>query len=120
MRDRDQSRLASILALLVGIWVVISPLWISMSGAAMTSLMIVGIIIIISSLLQLGYGREIAPSWVVALAAVWLFVSAFIFSMDAGAMYSQMISAILAFVFAVWDGVEVKSIQTHQHQHTTT
>lgn len=118
MRDRDQSRLASILALLVGIWVVISPVWISMSGAAMASLIIVGIIIIVSSLLQLGYGREMAPSWIVALAAVWLFISAFMFTMGAGAMYSQMISAILAFIFAVWDGVEVKNIQSHQHQHS--
>jgi len=117
MKNRDQSKLASILSLLVGIWVLISPIWIAVSGAALTSLIIVGIVMIIASAVQF-YTENVIPSWIVAIAAVWLFVSTFVFGVGTAAVYSQIISAILAFAFAVWDGVEIADIQ--QHHHVTT
>lgn len=118
MKNRDQSRLASILSLLVGIWVLLSPIWISVSGADLASVIIVGIVMILASAVQF-YTETVVPSWIVGVAAVWLFISTFIFSSSTASAYSQIISAILAFAFAFWDGVEVAEVRQHHHHLTT-
>lgn len=118
MKDRDQSRLASILALLVGIWVLISPTWVGVSGAALTSTIIVGIVMIIASVVQIFFTRNTVPSWIVGIAAVWLLISAFTYGVTAGAMTSQIISAVLAFIFAYWDGAEVTEMHSSRHMTT--
>lgn len=114
MKDRDQSRLASILSLLVGIWVVISPIWVSVSGAALISVVTVGIIIIVAAALQFFVDVAI-PSWIVAIAAVWLLLSTFAFGVSTAAMYNQILSALVAFVLAYWDGMEIAHIEAHRH-----
>lgn len=114
MRARDQSRLASMLTLLVGIWVAISPIWISVSGGALTSVIATGVVIALFGVIQY-FWESALPSWIVGLAAVWLFVSAFIFSSSVisnGAMMNQILSAVAAFVLAYWDGIEI----THVHE----
>lgn len=116
MKNRDQSRLASILSLLVGIWVLISPVWIAVSGAAFASVIIVGIVMIVAAAVQF-FMVESLPSWIVGIAAAWLFISSFAFDISSAAMYSQVISAILAFLFAFWDGVVISEAQ---HHHITT
>jgi hypothetical protein len=114
MKDRDQSRLASILSLLVGIWVVISPIWIPVSGAALVSVVVVGIIMIIAATLQ--FLVDVAlPSWIVAIAAVWLLLSTFAFEVSTAAMYNQILSALIAFVLAYWDGMEIAHIEARRH-----
>lgn len=112
MNDRSQSMVASILALGVGVWLMVSPLFIAVSDAALTNVLIVGGIMAVASLVQLFWTSNL-PSWIVAIAAVWLAVSAFIFNAGAGFVLSETLSAIAAFILAVWDGVEV----THSQQH---
>ena len=114
MKRQSQSRLASTLSLLVGIWVLISPIWVTVTGAAFVSVIIVGIVMILAALTQL-FLENTVPSWVNGVLAAWLLVSAFIFGVGAGAMASQIISAVLAFIFAYWDGVEVSEIRQVQH-----
>jgi hypothetical protein len=110
MKKQSQSRLASILLLLVGLWVLLSPIWVAVSGAAFANVIVVGIIMIITSAIQLFLDNTTIPSWVNGVLAAWLLVSAFVFGVGAGAMASQIISAILAFVFAYWDGVEISEM----------
>lgn len=71
MNSLGQSRLASVVALLVGAWVAISPIWISVTGGALTSVIITGIVIAVAGLVQL-FWKNAIPSWISGLAAVWL------------------------------------------------
>jgi uncharacterized membrane protein (UPF0136 family) len=117
MNNLGQSRLASVVALLVGAWVAISPIWISVTGGALTSVIITGIVIAVAGLVQL-FWKNAIPSWISGLAAVWLFISAFAFSnMGTSAMWSMVVSAIAVFILAFWDGMEVTQYNQHVSQH---
>lgn len=111
MEVRSQSRLASVLSLLVGLWVLLSPIWVTVSGAAFVSVIIVGIIMIIAAATQLFLDNTV-PSWINGVLAVWLLLSAFIFGVGSAATTSQVISAVLAFIFAYWYGMEVNELHT--------
>ena len=115
MNDKSQSRLASVLMLGIGAWLMASPLFISVSGAAFTNVLIVGGIIALAGLTQLIW-KNTLPSWISAVAAVWLLVSAFIFSADTSFVWSVVLSAVATFTLAVWDGVEVNHFQHSGHQ----
>lgn len=120
MKDLSQARLASLLALLVGIWVLISPIWIGMSSGAQVSTVITGIVIIVASIVQY-FVKSSIPSWINGIAAVWLFISTFVFSVSAGAAWSFILSAIATVILASWDGVEMEHFaQTHHGRMTTT
>lgn len=116
MKTRDQSRLASLLALLVGIWTILSPIWLTPSAGATTSLIITGAVIIVASVVQ--YFTDYAvPSWIMGLAAVWLFISVFVFGVGTGAAWSMILSAIAVVILAYWDGIEVTQLHTGTNRH---
>ncbi len=116
MRELSQSRLASSLTVLLGIWVMISPIFISITGGALVSLLITGGVMIVFGLIQL-FWENTFPSWINALAAVWLLVSAYIFGVSAAMAWNQTISAIVAFILSTWDGVEMGEVQRLRHTH---
>ena len=109
----NQSRFASVLMVLVGIWVATSPIWISVTDAALTNMIITGSVIALAGLFQM-FWRAVVPSWVAGVAAVWLFISAFIFDMSTAASWNQVISALFTMVLAYWDGFEIAQVQRHQ------
>ena len=113
--QQTQSRFASIIMLLAGIWVAISPIWISVTGGALASVIITGVIIALAGLVQY-FWHVTVPSWVAGIAAVWLFISAFAFSVSTAAAWNQIIFAIVSFVLAYWDGMEVSQLQ-HRMTH---
>jgi hypothetical protein len=115
MKTRDQSRLASLLMLLAGIWLVVSPIWISVGGGALASLIITGLVVIVASVVQY-FWANIIPSWVMGLAALWLVVSAITYGVGAAAAWSQIISAVVVAILAYWDGVEITHLQ-HGNRH---
>lgn len=119
MNDRSQSVLASILTLGVGTWLMSSPLFISVSDAALTNAVIVGGITALASLAQLIWTNTL-PSWITALTAIWLFGSAFIFSASAAFVWSVTLSATAAFILAIWDVVEINHVQHRGHHPTMT
>lgn len=112
MKERDQSKLASVLTLLVGIWVAISPIWLTMSGGAIASAIITGSIIALFSIIQYFWANTF-PSWIMGLAAIWMFISSFFFGTSGGAMLSLILSAIATFILSYWDGIEVAETQRH-------
>lgn len=116
MERLSQSRLASSLTVILGAWLMLSPIFISITGAALTSLLITSGVMIVFGLVQLAWENSL-PSWVNALAAVWLFISAFIFSVSTAVMWNQIIFGILAFMLAVWDGAEMGAVQRMHHTH---
>lgn len=115
----SQSRVASVVMLLVGIWVAISPIWVSVTGGALTSIIITGIVIALCGLVQL-FWKVSVPSWIAALAAVWLFVSTFVFSVSTGAAWNQIIFAVVTFIMAYWDGFEIAQVHQRHHAHPIT
>jgi len=116
METLSQSRLASVLTVLLGAWVMISPVFISITGGALTSLLITGAVLIVFGLVQLVWENTL-PSWINVLAAVWLFISAFAFTISTAAAWNQVISAVIAFVLAIWDGVEMGEVQRMHRTH---
>lgn len=116
MERLSQSRLASSLTVILGAWLMLSPIFISITGAALTSILITGAVMIVFGLVQLAWENSI-PSWINALAAIWLFISAFTFSISTAAMWNQIVFAIIAFALAMWDGAEMGAVQRMHHTH---
>ena len=117
MKDIDQSRTASILTLIAGLWVAISPLFISVSSSLLPSVIVLGVIIAIAGLVQT-FWENTLPSWVSGIAAVLLFIAAFITgTASIAAMWNMIIAAIVVFALAVWDEVEISHFITEKHSH---
>lgn len=110
MDTKMQSQLAGILTAVVGLWLLMTPLFITMSGGALVNILVVGALIAFAGLVEL-FWKNTLPSWLGAVAAVWLFVSILLFDMSANAAWNMAISAIIAFVLSVWDGAEVSQLE---------
>lgn len=116
MQERNQSRLASTITFLIGLWLALSPIWIAMPGGAQASTITAGIVIVVASIVQFFTVNNIA-SWIIGIAAVWTFISAFGYSgLSGGAMTSLILSAIATFAVAIWDGREINQYADHS-QH---
>lgn len=111
-----QSRVASVLMIAVGAWMLLTPLAISMTGAALSSILITGGFIAVVGLIQMFWINAL-PSWLNIVAAIWLFVSAFAFTMSTGAAWNQAIFGIVVFLLAAWDGAEISEVQREHHSH---
>ena len=112
MDDLAQSRFASTLALIIGIWVIVSSVWLPMSTNARMSTLVVGIVMVVMSIAQY-FVRNSTPSLVNGFAAVWLVVSVFLYGMMAAAAWSAVIAAASVFILSWWDGVEIESYRHH-------
>lgn len=118
MDDITQSRTASVLTLLLGAWLVVSPLFISITGAALVSLFIVGGVMILSGFAQLLTDNSL-PSWITGVAAVYLVASAFIFDVSNNVIWNEVVAGIVGFLLAAWDGIEVTQIHDRHHHAGT-
>ena len=115
MDTRIQSQTAGLLTLVVGAWLLFSPLFITMTGAALISTMVVGGLLALAGLVELFWQNAI-PSWLSAVAAVWLFVSIFVFTMSDAAAWNLAIASVAAFVLSVWDGLEIAELNNQGQQ----
>ncbi|HVX58624.1 MAG TPA: hypothetical protein VG964_02715 [Candidatus Saccharimonadales bacterium] len=115
MRDLTQSRVASGLTILLGGWLALSPIWISVSGWALASVLAVGGFMVLMGLVQL-FIEDNLPSWLAGIAAVWLFASAYIFDVSDSVVWNQVLSSVAAVILAFWDGIEITHAHD-RHQH---
>ncbi len=116
MNDVAQTRTASILTFLVGGWLMLSPIWISISGWALTTLLVAGGVIALAGLVQL-FTENSLPSWLTALAAIVLFVAAFTFNdVSSSVIWNEAVAAAVAFVLAIWDAAEVAEVHNKHHR----
>lgn len=114
MKNRDQSRIASLITLLVGVWVLLSPIWVSVAGGAFVSIIITGAVIIVASIVQYFIVNSL-PSWIVGAASLWLLLSAIVFNVGATAGWSQILSAVVGLLGAYWEGFEISSMAHGDH-----
>lgn len=116
MKDIIQSRIASGLTVLLGIWLVLTPLAISMTGAGLVSIIVTGGVLAAAGLVQM-FWFNLLPSTINILASIWLFISAFVFDMANGASWNMVIVAIVTFILAFWDGIEANEVNRERHHH---
>jgi hypothetical protein len=114
MKDVTQSRFAGGGIILLGLWLVLSPIWISMTGWMLASTLILGGFITLMGATQM-FTENTMPSWLVGLAAALLCAAAFSFDASSNAQWSAVASASAAVLLALWDGVEVYQIHSHHH-----
>lgn len=119
MKTRNQSRIASLLALLVGLWVVLSPIWISVSDGTLANVIIIGIVVIAASIVQY-FWNSVVPSWVMGLAAVWSLISVMIYDMSIVAVWSHILSAIAVGILAYWGWAEMSQRPSDDRHHHVT
>lgn len=115
MDNRLRSRVASVLAAGVGVWLVLSTLFIALSGGALMSALVTGGTIAVAGVMQL-FWKDALPSWVTGMAGLWLLASIVIFGVTGAALWNLAISAVAAILLAGWDGLEVEQMQ-HHHSH---
>lgn len=113
MNAKTQSVVASLFTVGVAIWMLLTPAFTTVTGWALASLLITGGIIALAGLTQLLW-ENVLPSWVNALAAVWLLVSVFIFDTGTALAWNMGVAAVIGFLLAVWDGTEISQLH-HQH-----
>lgn len=116
MNSRLQSYVAAGLSVAVGAWILLIPAITSVTGGALVMVLSVGGIIALTGLVELFWKNEM-PSWLGALAALWLLVSALAFDVSTTASWYMALAAIAAFALAVWDGMEAYQMERTSHQH---
>lgn len=117
MNAKAQSLFASILAVVVGVWVMLVPVFTSLTGGALASTLIVGGVIALAGLVQI-FWENVLPSWINAAAAVWLFISVFAFGVSAAVAWNLALAALATLLVATWDGLEVSEVH-HEHQRSS-
>ena len=115
MDDVTQMRVASLSAAVVGVWLLVSPLVISISGGALVSTLIVAGVLVLARIVQIFWENTI-PSWVCGLTTIWMSISVVAFSMSGALLWSTLAAAAAVFLLALWDGVEVDQV-AHHHAH---
>lgn len=107
MEAKTQVRVASVLTLLLGVWIALSPVFISVTGAALVSTIATGAALGVFSMVQLLVHNGF-PSWLNALAGIWLVISAFSFTLSDAMAWNLVVAGIAAVLFGIWDGSEVE------------
>jgi hypothetical protein len=112
-RSRDDSRPASALNVVAGIWLFISAwaLGASWLPVARTNTLVVGLAVLIVAAIRLATPRTAFLSWLNVLLAIWLFISPFLLSfyvlVDATA--NSIIVGILIGSNALWAAYTTRS-----------
>lgn len=116
MEELSRSRVASGLTFLAGLYIALSPIWLAMPGGQVADAIATGSVIGILALVQMAI-KNALPSWVNMAAAIWLFISAFLFGATTAVMWTEIIVAIVVFALAAWDGSEVAHFNQRHHAH---
>ena len=116
MNDVTQTRVASVLTAVIGIWLLLSPLFITTSGGALVSTLVVGGILLLAGVIELFWESTI-PSWVSGLTAIWMAGSTALFGMGGLLFWDTIAAATATLLIAMWDGVEIGRVAQKHHTH---
>ncbi len=110
MQQQTQERIASGIIALAGLVTLSLPLFITIEGGALISLLFTGISLTILGLVQL-FVRNSLPSILSVLVAIWGMASAFLFDMSNSAMISLLVTAGVTFFASLWSGFEASELE---------
>lgn len=116
MNDRTQTVVASILTVAAGAWLLLTPLFTSVTDAALTNMLLVGGAIALLGAVQ-AFWVNALPSWLNGLVAIWAFVSAFAIDMSTAASWNLAVVGVVTFLLAIWDSFEVSQVERRFHAH---
>lgn len=108
-RGRGQARIASGLTLVLGLWLIVSPLLLEVAGGAAWNNIVFGFAIVL-----LAAGRVVQPvaksrlaSWINAVIGVWLVASPVAFDfVTRAATWNNAIVGVLVVAFALWSSTQ--------------
>jgi hypothetical protein len=117
----DASRPASVLNVLAGIWLIISP-WVlgfTMLPAAFWNTLLVGIAVLVLAAIRLGTCGTPGVSWLNLLFGIWLIISPFALAFAAGeaAMGNAIFLGILVGIFSLWAALGAQTTTTAPPQY---
>lgn len=102
----ESARTASILTLIAGLWLIISPFWMNYLGdpAALWNTCAIGVVVGLLSLIRASYpARNVSLSWINLLLGLWLIVSPFVlpYQQLEAAVRNDVISGIVIGVLSI-------------------
>jgi hypothetical protein len=114
MKDVTQTRIASVLTAALGVWLLLSPIFIETTGGALVSALIAGSILTLAGIVEF-FWENTVPSWISGLTATWMAMSIAVFGMVDALFWNTVLVALAALTVAVWDGVEVGRVAERHH-----
>jgi hypothetical protein len=108
--NKEVARTASILNLIAGLWLIISPFWMNFLGApaALWNTCLTGVAVGVLSLIRACYPlRNVGLSWINLILGVWLIVSPFFLPYNylEPAVRNSVITGIVVIVLAFWSAM---------------
>jgi hypothetical protein len=112
--DKEVARTASVLNLIAGLWLIISPFWMNFLGApaAFWNTLLVGVAVGVLSLIRACYpARNVGLSWINLILGVWLIVSPFFLPYNylEAAVRNDVLTGIVVIVLAFWSAMATPS-----------
>ncbi len=115
-QELNSIRTASVITMIVGVWLVISPLFISITGGALVNQLVIGAIFFVLGVAQM-VSRNTVASWLTGIAAIWIIASAFVLNLSTGSIWNEAVTGLVALAMAIWDGQAVTRLNA-SHQPT--
>jgi len=116
-QDKEMgARAASVIALLAGVWLILSP-WVyqAHAGPGAWNSWIVGIVITILAAIRLSSSNEgiVALSWINCLLGIWTFVSPWIYGYAGrtGEFVNSLCVGVIVFVAALQSAINTPHMQ---------
>jgi uncharacterized membrane protein HdeD (DUF308 family) len=107
-------------ALVAGLYALLSPIWVDTSheGGAVASLIVLGALLVVTSLVSLARGASAVTEWLIALWGVLLFVAPWVitYSSHTGAAWTSWIVGIIG----VLAGLSVNFFGDVRHRRAVT
>lgn len=103
----EGARTASVLTLIAGLWLIISPFWMGYFAAPVPlwNTLILGIVVGVLALIRACYPRQnVWLSWITLLLGIWLIISPWLLSYHGQvvAVRCDVITGIVIVVTALW------------------
>ncbi len=112
----DAARTASVLNVIAGIWLIISPFILAFATAAtpLWNTLIVGVIVLILAGIRASDPRNnIGLSWVNLLLGIWLIISPWVLHYGdlRTAVWNDVILGIIVGILAIWSAVSTPGVR---------
>ena len=115
---RARSRMQDWAALVIGVLVALSPIVVTTSGAALSALIVLGVVLALAGLWSLAAPGSVASEYVHLALGVLLFIAPWVlaYSALAGAAWTSWIGGILAVIVAATALPAANAVHRTAHQ----
>lgn len=113
---KSWSRMQDVVAVVIGVFAVLSPMWLDTNNAARWSLIVLGALVALSGLVHMARPEMGWVEYAMGIMGVLLFISPWVmdYSAMSGAAWTAWVVGVLAVVVAV-TGMPMMSARMHGH-----